>query len=279
VQARFDKSRALQLEEARNRRRQEDEVNGAGEELAKQVQSESRKRALEERREELRKKQGEAMMIMQEAKASAKRKAHQRQAQAKHDTVMMQAELSRLDKHAEERKQYYERIRAKQVQEEPVERSTAQSVLARAQHEDEQRAMLHQIKLNEQEHKRHKQKQEQLTEMMAQVKDATQRQLHDKALVRRVEREESNKIAEIFRLDAAAAIKEERQAEQLKRHHAKENAMFVKTQMQQKSLQAPGKFGHDQMNDYEKVMNKEMIDRARDVEGMRRRMHYRFAQQ
>jgi len=115
--------------------------------------------------------------------------------------------------------------------------------------------------------------------MMAQVKDATQRQLHDKALVRRVEREESNKIAEIFRLDAAAAIKEERQAEQLKRHHAKENAMFVKTQMQQKSLQAPGKFGHDQMNDYEKVMNKEMIDRARDVEGMRRRMHYRFAQQ
>merc|ERR1719213_1277130 len=128
---------------------------------------------------------------------------------------------------------------------------------------DEARAKKYQDEHVRKELQAHQEKQDRIRQMAMDDMTSVKSQMEEKRQKNQKDREDNIRMAQEFQRDAQAALDEEKKKQQDRREKAKENQAFLLAQMASKSTIVPPKFGHEQMIQAEKSINRDRLERAR----------------
>lgn len=264
LRRRFDEDRRRQLEQVQRRQRAQREADEQeGREMVRAAQEAARR---EEERDAQRRERERAIALKmaEEAKMARERKERQQQEEFRNDVRMAHEQLELLDKQERERAHAIELRRQQQMRLMERYEVGVRGELERQALEDEERAQRQQRAFAEKEQAQLAAKERRKQAMHAAQRAAVQRQLEEQEQERQRQREEDRQFADAQRRDAEDADRRA-QAAQLRRHEANlANAEFVKGQIRNKTGVMPFNLQRDQMNEEERGMNRDKLDRAQD---------------
>jgi len=281
ARVRLDRERAEAYEVTKRVRQAAKERD---EELERQMHLRSiEARRIEVAKDEEKKKRHQAQLksLQVERAQASETKREQKRVEAIQDVEIMRQQQDLMDRQAREREGKLEKIRENQNKKMAAYEAAAGNALQEAQRKDEARMKQAEAARLQQESQAQQDKQDRKNKSMLDCKAAMRVQLEEKKQLRAKEQEESMRLANQLKRDAQINADEEKRKVEERRQKAKEHANFLLSQMQEKSVQ-PGRFGHEQMTDVEKAMNKDRLDRASNSESLQlllrsKEMQFRMA--
>merc|ERR1719235_1940162 len=84
-----------------------------------------------------------------------------------------------------------------------------------------------------------------------------------------MEREENQKFGALAKQVAKAALDDENEKIAQRQEAARANADYLRRQMNERSRIVPGKYGHVAMNNVERAMNRDVLERAIQGDGLK----------
>lgn len=261
---RFNEERAAQYADILNRKKQaQDEADRIEQDLVARAIKEKRD---EETRDALRKQHQREQQekIAAEALVAMKRREEEKGLERQRDIRLMLEQKAMMDKQERDRAMYFENLKNKSLAKQAAYEAGAGNELARKQQEDEERARREQLEELERVKKDEQDRASRKKRLQQEGFDAVKLQLENHAKEREHQREEDRKFGQAFRQEAKQAQEEEQEKIRQRRRNEEENQAFLKKQMAEKSAVIPGRFGHQRMNEVERSINKDKIDRALD---------------
>jgi len=267
---RFMKERVSQIKTLQ-RRRQEDAradalINRAMQESFEEM---GRKEAAleEERRRWQQKAHAE---IADDRRLSTMRKTQSSAIMASLDENHMLDQRRLLDKQEQARREHSAMVKGKKPPSAPSGFEFGDTIAHRAARENEWRATIDQEERRAREaaaaEDKRRQREREFSEDVARVA----REQQERSRQRVSEIEDDRRRAADFRKDAQMAAKEENEAFQRKRGNETLVQMTLKKQMAETSPIVPGRFGHEQMNEAERRINRDKVQRILGEASMHR---------
>mmetsp|Transcript_148140 Transcript_148140/g.258478 ORF Transcript_148140/g.258478 Transcript_148140/m.258478 type:complete len:551 (-) Transcript_148140:117-1769(-) len=225
--------------------------------LAKQIE-------VARQEESVRKRQAAAAQVMEDARQAQARKREKRRDEAERDMAMLRIQQEVLNKQEQDRLDYFDNIKKRQDVFKAHQQVNVREELHKKNQEADERTKRQMTERLSKDRNADEEKQRRLKQLAMDGHAEVERQLEEKSQKRAREREESLRLAEEFQREAKLAKEEEARKVQDRREKEKENQRYLLAQMEQRSSTAvPGKFGHEQMNEVEKALNRERLDRAK----------------
>eukprot|EP00931_Biecheleriopsis_adriatica_P068266 TRINITY_DN42244_c0_g1_i1.p1 TRINITY_DN42244_c0_g1~~TRINITY_DN42244_c0_g1_i1.p1 ORF type:complete len:449 (+),score=151.23 TRINITY_DN42244_c0_g1_i1:73-1419(+) len=261
VLKRFNEEREKQLEEARQRTIAKKQADARdGEEMLRKAKV-AKDQA--ERDEHLRKskERAQAIRLMEDLRAAKHQKDKLKQEELSRDILMAQKQKEMLEKQEAERASWFQKVKDKQSKMLAAYEAGVGNELERRAKEDAERARRYQEVIAEKERRVEEEKQQKVLALKKASFDEVQYQIQEHERQKQVLKEEEQRQM----LELQAQAKEYDEKERAKREEARkkreDNAAFLREQIRQRQEPAPGRPGKDQMNEVEKQLNKDKLDR------------------
>lgn len=286
VRRQFDQDRRRQLEELQKHRRtqREAEEREGHDVLRLAEEAKAKAEADEDRRRQ--RERAVALTMADEARLARDRRARVKLEEAANDKRMAREQQELLEQQELQRAATLDKLREKQLRSLAQYEAKVGNELEKRAREDEERALRQQRAVDQKESSAQEAKARRLRQLIADDQAVVRRQLEDRASERRKMKEEESAFAECRRLQAEQEELREQVANQRRRDARGVNADFLRAQIQQRLQMESSKVSRDRMNEVERRMNRDVLDRAQDTsrpDGLqmlvrKKRLEYRHAQ-
>jgi len=266
VRRRFDEDRKKQVEAVHQKKKAqyEAEERETRDMIVAMQEAKRREEEKEERRRQTERVAATAMA--EEAKQARVRKMELKHAEAEYDKVMAKKQRELLDRQQRVREE--ERAERLDKQDKLLKQYEAGvgNELERKQREDEERAVKQQKALADKERRQAAEKEQRLKDMREAGKVAVAQQLEEHARVRQQRRDEEMEFHERLLRESQAADAKEKEKQERRRAAREANAEELRQQIRERAAIEPLQVQRDQMNEVERAMNRQKLERARDAE-------------
>lgn len=226
-----------------------------------------------------------ATVLAEEAKAARERKTQQQKEEAENDKVMSQKQQELLDRQDHQREEERNERLARMAKLLAQYEAGVGNELERKQREDEERAKKQEKHAAEKERRIQEERDRKLRVLKEAGKVAVAQQLEDHARQRAQLREEESQFAAQLKHTRDEAELREQASEQRRRQAREANAEELRKQMRERSELEPAQVQRDRMNEVERLLNRERLERAKDPDrpdGLqllvnKKRMEYQLA--
>eukprot|EP00927_Polykrikos_kofoidii_P062302 TRINITY_DN57108_c0_g1_i1.p1 TRINITY_DN57108_c0_g1~~TRINITY_DN57108_c0_g1_i1.p1 ORF type:complete len:484 (+),score=112.52 TRINITY_DN57108_c0_g1_i1:176-1627(+) len=261
---RFNDERREQLERTRESQRQQRQADAQADEEMLQANLDAKRRQ-EEKDFKHRQQQKEAALELQRRAHVARLEREQaRVAEAKNDVELARSQQELLDKHERERSEFFVQLRDKQMKLLDAYQSGVGNELERLERQDEERAERHQKARDEKEQREREEREIRKKARIKHGLSALNNQVAEREEERRRRVLDEKTVYETQCREAELLNARDRQTREQHRHAREQNAQFLREQIQERAARTPAALSRDQMDEVEKRMNRNLLERAMD---------------
>lgn len=266
AQKRFNQERSKQLADNRQRKAAQKEKDEQMERRMIELAEDAKKRQDQADLDRKKKQRNDMLYMKEESRLAAERKRSAREEERARDLKMQKEYEELLEEQDRKRHGYFQGIRDKQAQLLAKYEQGVGNELARLAEADDARARRHQAEKEGKELADLQERDRWRKNLAESGRVAVQHQLSLQAEQRQKQREDDQRYLEKLRKEAAIAEEKEQDKVRRKKEAVLANAEFLRKQIMEKEDRPSKKAMHAQMNDTERQINREKLERATDPE-------------